>query len=175
MRTTLLIEKEFYKNVDAGSNEFTITLRAENFLLTGYARNIFESNTFHLDGALEQELEHFGVDPDEVRDALENGDSYVEVEMNLPMQNIKDKLDAYAKTALDLKLYTVASRLCMALETAQRVDMNTSEDFGGEWASIECDIETVDEAVNKGNQDDLDAKERYEGEQLAKQADGRLY
>lgn len=171
----LLIKKEFYKAVDTGSNEFTIIVTGENLLVSGYARNIFDSNTFHLDGALEQELEHFGIDPDEVRDALENGDRFIEVELELPTANIKEKLDTYAKTALELKLYTVASRLCTALDTAHRVDMNTPEDFGSEWASIECDIETVDEAMEKASQDHLDEMECYEGEQIAKQADGRLY
>lgn len=164
------ITKEFYRNRDAGSAYFTVTVTGKGIEISDEAFNIFSSGTFHLGAELEEKLENAGIDTYDIVEALENNSSYIiaSVETSGPTMTLKERLDTYAKTALELKLFTVASRLCTALDTAHRVDMNTPEDFGGEWASIECDIETVDEAMNKANQEDLDARERYEGEQLAK-------
>lgn len=61
------------------------------------------------------------------------------------MINVKAIIKKNIKTAIKLERYDIASRLCLAMETAIRVDMNTVNDFGGEWASIECDIEVIKE------------------------------
>lgn len=171
MKNTIEITKDFQRNIDAGSSEYIIEVKGYGFELDtirGNATYLSESGTYHLDADFENALEAVGIDYDEVRDVLEEGVTrYLEVDI-APTMSLKEKLDVYAKTALELKMFTVASRLCIALDTAHRVDMNTPEDFGGEWASIECDIESVTEAMDRANQEDLDARERFEGEQLKK-------
>lgn len=171
--TNINIAKEFYRNRDADSAYFTITVTTPAKVISEEAFNIFSSGTFHLGAELERELELVGIDPYDIVEALEENKTSIEVETAFPTMNLKERLETYAKTALDLKLFTVASRLCTALDTANRVGMNTPEDFGGEWASIECDIESVEEAMNRANDEALDEAEREEGERLARS--GMLY
>ncbi len=76
----LEIKKELDRTVDAGSNKFSVTVIGEGVSVGGYAVNIFEGNTYHLDSELEDALDNVGIDYDKVRDALEDGASSIEVE-----------------------------------------------------------------------------------------------
>ncbi len=90
----LQLKKEFYRTVDAGSNEFAITLVGDKntpFMeIEGMARNIFEGNTFHLDDEFNEKLEHFRVDPYDIVLALEAGDSFVECN-DIEVQEVEHK------------------------------------------------------------------------------------
>lgn len=69
------IEKDFYNNVDNGSQDFNISIKSEEkgIAIDGLARNIYSGNSYHVSDELEKLLEEAKLDPSELVTALESG------------------------------------------------------------------------------------------------------
>ena len=85
MKTTLNINKELEKHIDAGSNRFKVTLTGGGVEIIGTATHIFGGNSFHIDEEFDRELDAHGIDGEEIVDALEDGLHDIEVEIHLPV------------------------------------------------------------------------------------------
>ncbi|NOR56997.1 MAG: hypothetical protein GQ474_00560 [Sulfurimonas sp.] len=164
MKKTLTIDKEFYKTVDAGSNEFMVEVYGEGFALKGYARNIFEGNTFHLDSEFENLLENNGFDAYEIRDALEEGVSTLTVEV----KDIKIDLKRFLELAVGVERYDLVKFLSECLISANQSDLYTLDDFGGTRVEIDECFNEVNKALEASTQKDVDAMELFEAEKLRK-------
>lgn len=78
-----LISKRFYRNIDTDNMEHIVSIHQDDNLpfstIQGKATQIISSNSFHLNSEFEELLEKYNIEPETVRDALEDGSSYVEV------------------------------------------------------------------------------------------------
>ena len=98
----LTIMKEVSSSIDTESNSVLVTLLFGAHTLDGYATHITTSNTYHLDTGFEKVIEEAKLDADEIRDALEDGELWINVEVE---DNKRDDLESRFK---NLNLGTVS-------------------------------------------------------------------
>lgn len=96
------ITKEFYRNRDADSAYFTVTVTGNGIEISDEAFNIFSSGTFHLGAELEEKLESAGIDTYDIVEALENNSSYIIASVETPAREVEPiTLSKEAQVILD--------------------------------------------------------------------------